>query len=84
MSTEDLPEPVIPVLRDVVVAPPAAPAARVTAGLERLQDLSPDARDALGVEARYILDALLDEYLPLLEAELRARLERRLREMLGE
>lgn len=84
MSTEDLPEPVIPVLRDVVIAPAAAAAREVTVGLGRLQDLSPDARDALGVEARYILDALLDEYLPLLEAELRARLERRLREMLGE
>jgi hypothetical protein len=82
VSTEDPTEAPIPVLRDVVTA--TGPAADVAAGLGRLHDLSPDARAALGAEARYILDALLDEYQPLLEAELRVRLERRLRDMLGE
>lgn len=82
MSAEDTTEPPIPVLRDVVTA--TGLATDVAAGLGRLQDLSPDARAALGAEARYILDTLLDEYQPLLETELRARLERRLRDMLGE
>ncbi len=81
MSTEgrDAANPRIPVLLDVIetrsaVAQPAA--------LQRLQQLSADQRAALATEARYVLGELLDECLPILEAQLRERLERRLQSLL--
>lgn len=69
------PEAEIPVLRDIV-APEDGDDDAAAPGLDR------DAREALGAEAWFLLDELLDEYLPLLEAQLRARLEQRLREWL--
>ena len=81
MSTEgrDAANPLIPVLLDVIetrsaVAQPAA--------LQRLQQLSADQRAALATEAGNLLDELLDECLPILEAQLRERLERRLQSLL--
>ncbi len=81
MSTEgrDAANPRIPVLLDVIetrsaVAQPAA--------LQRLQQLSADQRAALATEAGNLLDELLDECLPILEAQLRERLERRLQSLL--
>jgi septum formation topological specificity factor MinE len=67
------------VLLDVIetrsaVAQPAA--------LQRLQQLSADQRAALATEAGNLLDELLDECLPILEAQLRERLERRLQSLL--
>jgi len=52
--------------------------------LQRLQQLSADQRAALAAEARYLLEELLDECLPILEAQLRERLERRLQSLLDE
>ncbi len=81
MSTEgrDAANPRIPVLLDVIetrsaVAQPVA--------LQRLQQLSADQRAALATEAGNLLDELLDECLPILEAQLRERLERRLQSLL--
>ncbi len=81
MSTEgrDAANPRIPVLLDVIetrsaVAQPAA--------LQRLQQLSADQRAALATEAGNLLDELLDECMPILEAQLRERLERRLQSLL--
>ena len=61
----------VPVLRDVVASPaPAAPAPR---------PLTRDARAALGVEAAFLVDEVLDEFLPRIEARLRERLDERIR-----
>lgn len=83
MSTEDRDEasPHIPVLLDVIEATPAT---AQPAALQRLQQLSADQRAAVAAEARYLLDELLDECLPILEAQLRERLERRLHSLLDE
>jgi len=68
------PPPVVPVLRDVV--PPAAAPRPAARRLDR------DARAALTAEAAFLIDEVLDECLPELEARLRERLEARLREWL--
>jgi hypothetical protein len=83
VSAESPPEPAanaesgaeIPVLRDVVAAPPGALASS-------LRRLDRDARAALSAEAQFLIDELLDEFLPVLEARLRERLEQRVREWL--
>jgi hypothetical protein len=64
----------VPVLRDVIR--PAGTTGPVTRGLGR------DARAALDAEAAFLIDEVLDEFLPELEARLRERLEQRLREWL--
>ncbi len=72
----------IPVLQDVVELPrAAAPAAprRVSAAFAPGVDLGA----ALEVEARSIVDDLMDEFLPLVEAQLRERLEERMRQLLA-
>jgi hypothetical protein len=71
----------IPVLQDVVELPrAAAPASgRITAAFAPGVDLGA----ALEVEARSIVDDLMDEFLPLVEAQLRERLEERMRQLLG-
>ncbi len=66
----------IPVLVDVI-----APGETALAGISRL---SADQRAALSADARFILDELLDDYLPALEARLRERLEARIAALLGE
>ena len=73
----------IPVLQDVVELPRAtAPAAtgQMTAALAPGLALGA----ALEVEARSIVDDLMDEFLPLLEAQLRERLEARMRQLLAD
>lgn len=83
MSTEDrdAASTHIPVLLDVIET---APLPARQASLPRLQQLSADQRAAVAAEARYLLDELLDECLPILEAQLRERLERRLQSLLDE
>lgn len=66
----------IPVLVDVIT-----PGDSPLAGLSRL---SADQRAALSADARFILDELLDDCLPTLEARLRERLEQRIAALLGE
>jgi hypothetical protein len=66
----------IPVLVDVI-----APGEGSVPGLSRL---SADQRAALAADARFILDELLDDCLPALEARLRERLEQRIAALLGE
>jgi len=66
----------IPVLVDVIT-----PGDSPLAGLSRL---SADERAALSADARFILDELLDDCLPTLEARLRERLEQRIAALLGE
>jgi hypothetical protein len=66
----------IPVLVDVI-----APGDSPLAGLSRL---SADQRAALSADARFMLDELLDDCLPTLEARLRERLEQRIAALLGE
>lgn len=56
----------IPLLVDIVE--PAVPA-------------EPDVHAALAIEAAFLIDELVDEYLPQVEARLRERLEARLREL---
>jgi hypothetical protein len=46
--------------------------------------LSADQRAALSADARFMLDELLDDCLPTLEARLRERLEQRIAALLGE
>ena len=80
MSSEDsrtlpLAGKVIPVLRDVI-APSIPPAAD-------LPQLSPEQRVALAAEARVILEEVIEDLLPVFEAELRERLHRRITAMLG-
>lgn len=80
MSREDSRTPpvagkVIPVLRDII-EPSIPPVAD-------LPQLSPEQRTALAAEARVILEEVIETLLPVLEAELRARLQRRITEMLG-
>ncbi len=72
----------IPVLQDVVELPRAAQA---TPGLVSAA-FAPgiDLGAALEVEARSIVDDLMDEFLPLLEAQLRERLEARMRQLLAD
>jgi hypothetical protein len=72
----------IPVLQDVVELPRgAAPTAtgQATAALAPGAGLGA----ALEVEARSIVDDLLDEFLPLVEAQLRERLDERIRQLLA-
>lgn len=72
----------IPVLQDVVELPRSAtPAAtgRMSAAFAPGIDLGA----ALEVEARAIVDDLMDEFLPLVEAQLRERLEERMRQLLA-
>ena len=81
MSAEDGRNPplagkTIPVLVDVIT-----PGDSPLAGLSRL---SADQRAALSADARFILDELLDDCLPTLEARLRERLEQRIAPLLGE
>ena len=81
MSAEDGRKPplagkTIPVLVDVIT-----PGDSPLAGLSRL---SADQRAALSADARFILDELLDDCLPTLEARLRERLEQRIAPLLGE
>ncbi len=81
MSAEDGRKPplagkTIPVLVDVIT-----PGDSPLAGLSRL---SADQRAALSADARFILDELLDDCLPTLEARLRERLEQRIAALLGE
>jgi hypothetical protein len=81
VSTEDSRVPTlavkaIPVLLDVIDAGSGEIAAA--------HRLSADQRAALAAEAHYILDELLDECLPLLEARLRERLEQRVSALLGD
>lgn len=81
MSAEDGRKPplagkTIPVLVDVIT-----PGDSPLAGLPRL---SADQRAALSADARFILDELLDDCLPTLEARLRERLEQRIAALLGE
>jgi len=66
---------VIPVLRDII-APAMPPVAD-------LPQLSPEQRVALAAEARVILEEVIEELFPVIEAELRERLQRRITEMLG-
>ena len=68
----------IPVLQPTEDIPPAAEA---LAGLGRLPL---ERRRALSAEAHYLLDELLDECLPFLEARLRERLEQRVRDLLAD
>jgi hypothetical protein len=70
----------IPVLQDVVELPQAtASPARAPAALQAGIDLGA----AMQVEAGFILDDLMDEFLPLVEARLRERLEERMRQLLA-
>lgn len=71
----------IPVLQPAPEAPPEPTAGQEVAGLRRLPL---ERRRALSAEAHYLLDELLDECLPFLEARLRERLEQRVRELLAE
>ena len=71
----------IPVLQDVVELPRAVAqaatgqmSAAVAPGVELVA--------ALEAEARSIVDDLMDEFLPLIEARLRERLEERMRQLL--
>jgi hypothetical protein len=66
----------IPVLVDVI-----APGEAALSGISRL---SADQLAALSADARFILDELLDDCLPTLEARLRERLEQRIAALLGE
>jgi hypothetical protein len=71
----------IPVLQDVVELPRAAAQAatgQVTAAPAPGIGLGA----ALEIEARSIVDDLMDEFLPLVEAQLRERLEQRMRQLL--
>lgn len=70
----------IPVLQPGEDSPAMAPEQALT-GLRRLPL---ERRKALSAEAHYLLDELLDECLPFLEARLRERLEQRVRELLAE
>lgn len=63
----------IPLLVDIVeLASPEAPDSPPPA---------PDVQAALTIEASFLIDELVDEYLPRIEARLRERLEARLREL---
>ncbi len=65
----------IPLLVDIVE--PAAPAGPVPGATQS----APDVPAALAIEATFLIDELVDEYLPRIEARLRERLEARLREL---
>lgn len=67
-------EPDIPLLVDIVDLPAAAANSAARAQ-------SPDLHAALAIEATFLVDELIDEFLPLIEARLRERLEARLREL---
>ena len=69
----------IPVLQDVVDLPRAAAA---TGPLIAAFAPGVDLGAALEVEALSIVDDLMDEFLPLIEARLRERLEERMRQLL--
>ncbi len=75
----------IPVLQpteEVPVADEATPP--MVQELATLRRLPLERRKALSAEAHYLLDELLDECLPFLEARLRERLEQRVRELLAD
>lgn len=72
---------VIPVLQPTPEVPSGDLPGQEVAGLRRLPL---ERRKALSAEAHYLLDELLDECLPFLEARLRERLEQRVRELLAE
>ncbi len=73
----------IPVLQDVVeLSRAAVPAA--TGPMSAACAPGIDLGAALEVEARSIVDDLMDEFLPLLEAQLRERLEARMRQLLAD
>jgi len=78
----------IPVLHDRVDALPESaeeePEDEEPASLRGLGSLPRPVRIALATEAAYVLDELMDEALPFLEARLRERLEKRLQELLGQ
>ena len=88
MSTEDPAESVsarIPVLQpSEEPAPEAGAAPGPQPELAGLRRLPLERRKALSAEAHYLLDELLDECLPFLEARLRERLEQRVRELLAD
>ncbi|MBP8926142.1 MAG: hypothetical protein KBG75_09810 [Pseudomonadales bacterium] len=65
----------IPLLIDIVE--PAAPAEPAPGATQP----APDVPAALAIEATFLIDELVDEYLPRIEARLRERLETRLREL---
>lgn len=71
----------IPVLQDVVELPRATAAAAGQMNAAPVPGADRDA--ALEFEARSIVDDLMDEFLPLVEAQLRERLEERMRLLLA-
>ncbi|MBP6382316.1 MAG: hypothetical protein KBG29_09780 [Pseudomonadales bacterium] len=75
----------IPVLQDVVELPRATATATAAAAVQMNAAPAPgaDLDAALEFEARSIVDDLMDELLPLVEAQLRERLEERMRQLLA-
>jgi hypothetical protein len=74
----------IPVLLEVVELPPTAPGAAADAlGASSAAPAGIDVDAAMQVEAGFILEELMDEFLPLVEARLRERLEERMRHLLA-
>ena len=65
----------IPLLVDIIE--PAAPLGPASGATQP----APDVHAALAIEAAFLIDELVDEYLPRIEARLRERLEARLREL---
>ena len=71
----------IPVLLDIVELPPAVRA--TDAGFAPAAMPQGDALAALEIEAGSVLDDLMDEFLPLIEARLRDRLEEKMQQLLA-
>ena len=82
-AAADALEPDIPTLHDIVL-PGSAVAADSAALAHKGRVLDRDARAALSAEAALMLDELLDECLPAIEARLRERLEQQLRAWLDD
>ena len=73
----------IPVLQDVVELPRATATAAAAVQMNAAPAPGADLDAALEFEARSIVDDLMDELLPLVEAQLRERLEERMRQLLA-